>query len=320
VLIPEPLTGKALERLAERFDVKRDEGLHTDMRRLVREIEEREAVIVRNQTQLTAEVIGAARKLRVIGRCGVGLDNVDVEAASAKGVVVCYAPEANAASVAEITLGAMLCLARKIVSADRSVKDGQWDRSGHVGIEIRGKTLGVLGLGCIGTIVAFHGRALGMNVIAHHRSMNHGHAAVTEAGAVLVGLDELIESADFLAIHLPLTDETRGMIDSDVLRRMKPTAYLINTSRGGIVVEDDLYRALRDGRIAGAALDVREKEPPGSSPLHGLDNVLLTPHIAGFTDDALERVADTVVSDVIRVLQGQSAIHFASAGERSVPG
>jgi len=312
ILIPEPLAGHALDRLRERFDVVWAPHLYAEEEALQHAMRDSHAVVVRNQTQLTAGLIRSAPLLRVIGRCGVGLDNIDVEAASARGVVVCYAPRVNAGAVAEFTFALVLCLARKIVSADRGVKAGRWDRDGHVGVELRGRTLAILGLGSTGTRVAMRARAFGMNILAHHRSMDVSHLAVTEAGARLVSFGELVRSADFLTIHLPLTDETRGLIDDAVLRQMKPSAYLINVSRGGIVVENDLYHALRERRIAGAALDVRDREPPGPSPLHAVDNVLLTPHVAGFTHEAIERVAESVASDVVRVLGGGEAIHYAN--------
>jgi D-3-phosphoglycerate dehydrogenase len=271
-----------------------------------------EAIIVRNQTKVSADLLKAATRCQVIGRAGVGVDNVDVKAASELGIVVAFTPEENAISVAEEVLGMMLCLAKRFIGADASVKAGKWDRMAFLGVELFGKTLGVIGLGKIGARVAMRARAFGMRIIAYDPYLTRHHIHVTESQAELVDLETLLRASDFITIHLPLTAETRHLIDKDSLSRMKPTAYLINTSRGPIVNEADLCEALKGQVIAGAALDVREEEPPKASPLNGLENILLTPHVAAFTVEAQDKVQESLCEDVDRVLSGKPVLRFAN--------
>jgi len=249
----------------------------------------------------------------VVGRAGAGYDNIDVPAASQAGVVVSYSPEENAVSVAELVFGLILALARKIPGADRSVKSGGWERKKYHGVELMGKTLGIWGLGKIGFRVALRGKAFGMRLLAYDAYLSPTTLHVTESGATLTSLDQLLAEADFLSVHLPLTEETRGILNLQIFRKMKPSAFIINTSRGEVLIEEDLFQALKQGRLAGAALDVREKEPPSTaSPLHGLDNVILTPHTAGLTYEAQEKVVDAVSEDVDRILSGQPALRFVN--------
>ncbi len=312
VLITEALKGEALERLKSRFRVHEEPELWRDEERLRRALSRARAVLVRNQTQLTKEILEGAPRLLVIGRAGAGLDNVDVKSASDLGIVVVYAPEENAISVAEHTFALILSLLRKIPQADRSVREGKWERLKFVGRELYGKILGVIGMGRIGFRVALRARAFGMQVLAFDPYVNPESPQITEAGAEMVDLEELLRRSDVVTLHLPLTEETRGLINYERLRRMKPTAILVNTSRGGVVVESDLCRALEERIIAGAALDVREEEPPPPSPLHEMENVVLTPHIAAFTEEAQERVMASVCRDVERVLRGEEAINFVN--------
>jgi D-3-phosphoglycerate dehydrogenase/(S)-sulfolactate dehydrogenase len=310
IVVPEDVLGPALDELVARYSSRVDTTLWSDLPRLRAELSDARALIVRNLTEVDAPLLRSAPRLEVLGRVGVGMDNVDVATASELGVVICYAPDENAVSVAEHVFALVLGLARKLGSADRSVRAGRWERRAHTGFELYGKTLGLLGLGKIGFRVAIRARAFGMGLIAYDPYLSPHHANVTESGACLTSLEEVLRSADIVTVHLPLTDETRGLLNADRLAAMKPGAVLVNTARGGIVDEAALYAALSSGHLGGAALDVREAEPPGASPLHELGNVLLTPHIAAWTHEAQARVLETVTADVDRVLRGQPALRY----------
>ena len=313
ILISEDITGTGVERLKQKYHVQIDPDIWKKVSALEEAIPGFDALIVRNQTRVTASLLSKGKALRVVGRAGTGYDNIDVPAASQEGVVVSYSPEENAVSVAELVFGLLLALARKIPGADRSVKSGGWERKKYHGVELMGKTLGIWGLGRIGFRVALRGKAFGMRLLAYDAYLSPTTLHVTESGATLTSLDQLLAEADFLSVHLPLTEETRGILNLQIFRKMKPSAFIINTSRGEVLVEEDLFQALKQGRLAGAALDVREKEPPSTaSPLHGLDNVILTPHTAGLTYEAQEKVVDAVSEDVDRVLSGQPALRFVN--------
>jgi D-3-phosphoglycerate dehydrogenase len=305
VLVTENIVGPGMEMLKRKHQVRWDKDLWSQREDLIRLADEYDALIVRNQTRVTADLLRAAGRCMVVGRAGVGVDNIDIEAASDLGIVVAYTPEENSISVAEQVIGLMLCLARRFPAADASVKRGEWRRMGFLGVELFRKTLGIIGLGRIGARVALRAAPFGMRIISHDPYLANNHFTVTETHAELVDLDILFKESDFVTIHLPLTAETKHMINEKTLARMKPTAYLINTSRGGIVNEGALYEALSKGKIAGAALDVREKEPPGESPLHNLENILLMPHIAAFTKEAQDKVVESLSEDVDRVLSGE---------------
>ena len=312
ILISEDLHGDALDALAQRFDVFQDETLFADRERLVQRIGDARGLIVRNRTQVDAELLQAARRLQVVGRCGAGLDNVDVQTASDLGIVVTAAPEENSVSVAEFVMGLMLSLARQIPAADRATRSGRWNRLGLAANELFRKTLGLVGLGRIGMRVALRARAFQMNILAYDPFLTPVRAAVTETDATLVDREELLARSDFLSIHLPLTDATRHFFDRDAFARMKPTAYLINTSRGGIIDEDALVEALEEKRIAGAALDVRATEPPTTGRIEEMHNVIVTPHFAGLTAEAQDRVTAAVARDVSAVLKGEGALNFVN--------
>ncbi len=313
IIISEDIVGEGIERLKGTYHVYTDPDLWKKIPELKKALIDAEGFIVRNMTKVNAELLREAKILKVIGRAGAGFDNIDVPAASRQGIVICYSPEENAVSVAEHVFGLLLALARKIPAADRSVKNGGWERKKYHGYELMGKALGILGLGKIGFRVALRAKAFGMRILAHDAYLSTTSVAVTESGAILVSLDELLAQADFLTIHLPLTKETKGLLNRQAFQKMKPTSFLINTSRGEVLVEEDLYQALREGKIAGAALDVRAEEPPGKeSPLHGLENVILTPHTAGLTYEAQEKVVAAVAEDVDRVLSGQPALRFVN--------
>ena len=314
ILISEDVTGAGIDRLKGKYQVHYDPDLWKKVSDLEGMVPGYEALIVRNQTKVNAGLLAKAMALRVIGRAGAGYDNIDVPAATREGIVVAFSPEENAVSVAEHVFALLLALARKVPAADRSTKSGGWERKKYHGFELLGKTLGILGLGKIGFRVALRAKAFGMRILSHDAYLSSTSLHVTESGAELASFDRVMAEADFLTLHLPLTPETRGMLNGEALRRMKKTAFLINTSRGEVLVEADLAKALKQGDLAGAALDVREKEPPGESPLHGLDNVILTPHTAGLTYEAQEKVVDAVAEDVDRVLNGQPALRYVNFG------
>ncbi len=268
------------------------------------------AIIVRNQTRVTAELIASAPHLQVIGRAGAGLDNIDLDAASSAGIVIAYTPEQNAVSVAELTMGMMLALARKIVPADRSTKAGNWERRESTGIELYGKTLGLVGLGRIGYRVGARAKAFGMSMVAHDLYANPDAFTVSELSARMTDLDELLGVADFVSCHVPLTSATLGLFNYEMFCKMRSTAYFINTSRGEVVDEQALVRALKEKRIAGAGLDVRQEEPPEKGPLSEMDNVILTPHIGAFTKEGQGRVVSSVCRDVAAILEGGEAKNY----------
>ena len=314
ILISEDVTGTGIDRLKGKYQVHYDPDLWKKVPELEGMISEYEALIVRNQTKVNVSLLSKALALRVIGRAGAGYDNIDVPSATQEGVVVAFSPEENAVSVAEHVFALLLALARKIPAADRSTKGGAWERKKYHGLELLGKTLGILGLGKIGFRVALRAKAFGMRILAYDAYLSSTTLQATESGADLTSFDRVLAEADFLTLHLPLTPETRGILNGDALRKMKKTAFLINTSRGEVLSEADLAQALKRGDLAGAALDVREKEPPGESPLHGLDNIILTPHTAGLTYEAQEKVVNAVAEDVDRVLSGRPALRFVNFG------
>jgi D-3-phosphoglycerate dehydrogenase len=312
ILISEDVTGTGIDRLKGKYQVHYDPDLWKKIADLEEMIPGFDALIVRNQTRVNARLLAKARALRVIGRAGAGYDNIEISAATQEGVVVAFSPEENAVSVAEHVFALLLSLARKIPAADKSTKGGGWERKKYHGLELWGKTLGILGLGKIGFRVALRAKAFGMRVLAYDAYLSPTSLHVTESGAHLTSFDRVLSEADFLTLHLPLTPETRGILNESALRKMKKTGLLINTSRGEVLVEADLAKVLKEAGIGGAALDVREKEPPGESPLHGLDNVIVTPHTAGLTYEAQEKVVDAVAEDVDRVLSGQGALRYVN--------
>jgi len=312
ILLTEEILDPSLDALGSRYQVVHEPLLWKDPEALRARLAGVRAVLVRNMTRVDRAFIEAAPSLQVVGRIGVGLDNLDLPALSERGVVVCYPPEENAVSVAEHVFALLLAFARKLLPADRAVREGRWDRYSYVGFELAGKTLGVMGLGRIGFRVALRARAFGMRLLAYDPYLGAQHPFVTESGAELVPLERLLREADVVSCHLPLAPETRHLLNEERLRWMKREALLINTARGGLVDEAALHTALLEGVLAGAALDVREEEPPGASPLHALPNVLFTPHIASWTEESLHRVVSTVAADVDRVLSGQPALNYAN--------
>ncbi|MBC7324298.1 MAG: phosphoglycerate dehydrogenase [Moorella sp. (in: Bacteria)] len=270
-------------------------------------IRDYEALVVRSATRVTGAAINAARKLKIIGRAGVGTDNIDVTAATERGVVVVNAPEGNTIAAAEHTVAMMLALARNIPQASASLKQGIWEKKKYVGVELRGKTLGIIGLGKIGREVARRARGLEMKIIAYDPYVDQEQAAHLEVE--LVPLEEVLKAADFVTVHLPLTRDTRHLLDREKINLLKPGARVLNVARGGIIDEAALYEALKSGKLGGAALDVFEEEPLKASPLLELDNVIVTPHLGASTAEAQVAVAVEVARDVVRCLRGEPVLN-----------
>lgn len=312
ILITENIGGRWIEELKSRFAVVLEPDLWKSPDKIKALLPNARALIVRNQTRVNADLLSAATKLQVIGRAGAGLDNIEVPAATAKGIVVVSTPDQNSISVAELTLGMMLALARKIPQANQSAHGGAWERQKFVGTELYGKNFGVVGLGRIGFLTSTRARALGMNILAHDNYISPDAVAVAETRAQLVDLSTLLTQSDFVSCHIPLTPETKHFFSYQRFCAMKPSAFFLNLARGEVVDEHGLIRALQEKKIAGAGLDVREQEPPAQSALAGMENVILTPHIAAFTREAQERVVAAVCQDVAAVLTGGSAKNFVN--------
>ncbi len=314
ILISEELSTSAVERLAKEHRVVCDGALWKNNDLLKAVVREARTLMVRNQTQVTADLLAAAPNLIAVGRLGVGLDNIDVAAASALGIVVIAPLDANATSVAELTLGFILALARKIPQADRSTKAGGWDRKGCMGLELAGKTLAICGFGRIGRLVAARARAFGMRLLVYDPFVNPDSPAVIDAGAKSCHrLEEALAEADFLTTHSPLTAETRHLFNARSFAAMKRGAFFINTSRGGVVDEAALLAALQSGHLGGAALDVREVEPPATRiGFEEMENVILAPHIGAATTEAQTRTFETVAADIERLLRGEAAVNFVN--------
>lgn len=315
ILVSENITGEAMTRLRETHDVTFEPELWQNVDQLADQLKSARAIIVRNQTKMTRDLIEAAPNLQIIGRAGAGLDNIDTDAASEAGIVVSYTPSENSISVAELVLGFMLTAVRRIPAAWLHTRSGEWDRMKFVGGELFGKTLGIVGLGRIGRLVAERARAFGMTIIAHDEFIDPNSASVIELEAGLTSLDDLFEQSDFVSVHVPLTPETRNCFSRDAFEKMKSSAWFINASRGEVVDEAALLSALNEKQIAGAALDVRSQEPPEDNKLGKLPNVIMTPHIGAFTNEAQERVVAAVCSDVVAVLAESSATNAFNFAE-----
>jgi D-3-phosphoglycerate dehydrogenase / 2-oxoglutarate reductase len=307
ILITENIRGTAVDALSEHFDVKLAPDLWKNPAELLRQIGDFRALIVRNQTQVTAELLGAATRLVVVGRAGTGLDNVDIAAATKEGILITSTPDQNAISVAELTMGLILSLARMIPAGNQDTKNGNWNRHQFLGTELYGKTIGVIGAGKIGYLTARRAQSFGMKVLAHDLFISRDNILLSELNAELVSLNDLLARADVVSCHLPATPETVGLLNGASFARMKSTAIFINTSRGEVVIENDLLSALKSGVIAGAALDVRSTEPPQPGELERLPNLILTPHVAAFTSEAQDRVTRAICEDVRQVLEGKPA-------------
>ena len=295
VLISDSMSPRAAEIFRERgIDVDVKTGMKPDQ--LIAAIDGYDGLAIRSSTKVTVDILGAAKKLKVVGRAGIGVDNVDVDAATARGVLVMNTPFGNSVTTAEHTIALIFALARQIAEADRSTQAGKWEKNRFMGVEITGKTLGIVGCGNIGTIVADRAKGLKMRVIAFDPFLSPARAQQLEIEKV--ELDELFARADFITLHTPLTDTTRGIIGKDNIAKMKAGVRIVNCARGGLVVEADLKAALDSGKVAGAALDVFEVEPAKTNILFGSDKVVCTPHLGASTEEAQENVAIQVAEQI----------------------
>ena len=304
VLLAEMLSPATVDALGPDFDVRSVDG--TDREALFAALADADAVLIRSATKIDAEALSHAPVLKVVARAGVGLDNVDIKAATAAGVMVVNAPTSNIVSAAELTVGHILSLARRIPAAHASLSAGEWKRSSYTGAELFEKTVGIVGLGRIGALVAARLAAFDMRVVAYDPYVTSARAQ--QLGVQLLSLEELVAESDFLTIHMPKTPETTGMIGADQFRAMKPTAYVVNVARGGLIDEEALLVALQNGEVAGAGLDVFTSEPPveGSAAraLTALPNVVVTPHLGASTDEAQEKAGVSVARSVRLALGG----------------
>lgn len=300
-LIVDPVDKTLIERLkAEGIEVIED--LDLDRAGLLEKVKEVDALVVRGRTQVDAEVIRAGTKLKIIARYGVGLDNIDTETAKEKGVLVANAAAAPAQSVAELTITLMLAVLRKIPVGDAGLRRGEWLKKQLMGKTLNGKTLGIVGTGAIGQIVAKIAMAFGAKVIGYDVIL---YDEVREMGVQYVSFEDLLAQADIITIHVPLLPSTAKMFNVETFKKMKPGAIIINTSRGGVIDQSALYNALKSGEIGGAGLDVFETEPPGEDPLFELNNVVVTPHIAGQTQEAQEAIGEMIAQQILDKLKNK---------------
>ncbi len=304
VLVSDPIAPEGIEILKRVAEVDVKTGLSKD--ELAAIIGDYDALAVRSETKVTGEIIAKAGKLKIIGRAGVGVDNIDVEAATNRGILVVNSPEGNTLAAAELTVAMLLALARNIPQADQSLRAGRWDRKKYMGSEVYGKTLGVIGLGKIGREVAKRLQSFGMRVIGYDPYLKPEQAEALDIK--LADLDTLYTDSDYITVHVPKTKETAGMINAEKLALMKPTVRLINVARGGIIDETALAEAAKAGRIGGAAVDVFTTEPaPSDNPLLGVSNIITTPHLGASTEEAQVNVAIDIAEQIVEVLAGKPA-------------
>ncbi|HOJ01138.1 MAG TPA: hydroxyacid dehydrogenase [Anaerolineaceae bacterium] len=295
-------TGKAIltsQNIA--FDDKK--GIDADA--LLKCIADYDALIVRGRTKVTPEVFAKANKLKVIGRCGVGVDNINLDAAKEKGVIVVNAPVSTTIAVAELTMALMLAMLREIVKADAKMKADIWCKNEVKGSELHGKTLGIIGFGHIGSTVGIYAKAFGMKVIVYDHNPVTSETQTEKHDNKAVSFDELLQKADIITIHVPLTDCTRHMINAQTIAKMKDGVRIISTARGGVIDEEALLQALESGKVTSVALDVFEKEPPANSPLVKHPKLIATPHIGGETKEAQQRASADIVNEVVAALNGE---------------
>lgn len=304
VLISDPLSEYGIQKLLDAPDVEVVKKTNLSPSDLLAEIGEYDALLVRSQTQVTREVLAAGKKLKAVGRAGVGVDNIDINAATEAGVVVINAPDGNTISTAEHSFAMLMAVARNIPQAYKKLSNGTWDRKSFQGVELNNKTLGIVGLGRIGAEVAKRAKAFGMNVLAYDPFLTEERAQ--KIGVTPASVDNISEQADFITVHTPLTKETRYIIGSRQFAKMKPGVRVINCARGGIIDEKALYEALISGKVAGAALDVFEQEPPVDNPLIGLPQVVVTPHLGASTIEAQENVAIDVSEEILKALRNEA--------------
>ena len=300
VLIAEELSAATIEVLGSDFEIRHVDG--ADRLALLPALAEANAILIRSATKMDAEAVAAAPHLKIIARAGVGLDNVDIPAATAANVMVVNAPTSNIVSAAELAIALLMSSARNVVPANIALKDGKWARSKFGGVELQGKTVGVIGFGKIGQLVTKRLRAFDMEFVAYDP-----YVTQTPAGfefVRMVTLDELLEQSDFITLHLPKTAETAGLIGTEALTKVKPSVHIINAARGGVLDEAALLVALTEGRVAGAGLDVYATEPCTDSPLFALDNVVATPHLGASTEEAQEKAGIAVAESVVAYFNG----------------
>ncbi|MBN9252649.1 MAG: phosphoglycerate dehydrogenase, partial [Mesorhizobium sp.] len=290
VLVSDKLSPTAVQIFKDRgVDVDYLPEVGKDKEKLLEIISQYDGLAIRSATKVTEKLLGAATNLKVVGRAGIGVDNVDIPAASRRGIIVMNTPFGNSITTAEHAVALMFALARQLPEANASTQAGKWEKNRFMGVEITGKTLGVIGCGNIGSIVATRGVGLKMHVVAFDPFLSDSRAE--ELGVDKVELDELFARSDFITLHTPMTDKTRGIINAEAISKMKDGVRIINCARGGLIVEADLVAALKSGKVGGAGIDVFEVEPATESPLFGLENVVCTPHLGASTEEAQENVA-----------------------------
>ena len=320
VLVSDPLSKKGLEILEKAKSLKVDVKPGLPPEELKKIISEYDGIIIRSETKLKGDLIEAGERLKVIGRAGIGLDNVDLPAATKKGIVVMNTPQENAIAAAEHTIAMILSISRKIPQATASMKTGKWEKKKFMGVELYNKTLGLIGIGVIGTVVADRARGLKMKVVGYDPYLSKETAE--KKGVDLVSLDELLSRSDFISVHTPLTDETRNLVDKNAFSKMKNGVILINCARGGIINEKDLYDAIRGEKVAAAALDVFEKEPPVGNPLLELEEVISTPHLGASTGEAQENVAIAIANQIVDYLtlgEARNAVNMPAVSPDILP-
>jgi len=320
VLVSDPLSKKGLEILERAKNLKCDLKPGLSPEELKQIIPEYDGIIIRSETKLKGDIIEAGKSLKVIGRAGIGLDNVDLPAATKKGIVVMNTPQENAIAAAEHTIAMILSISRKIPQATASMKASKWEKKKFMGVELYNKTLGLVGIGVIGTIVADRARGLKMKVIGYDPYLSKEVAE--KKGVDLVSFDELLSRSDFISVHTPLTEETRNLIDKNAFAKMKKDVILINCARGGIINEKDLYDAIKGGKVAGAALDVFEKEPAIGNPLLELEEVISTPHLGASTGEAQENVSIAIAQQIVDYLtlgEARNAVNMPAVSPDILP-
>lgn len=304
ILVSDPLSEYGLQKLLQAPDVEVVQKTGLSEAELIQLIPDFDALLVRSQTKVTAQVLEAGRRLKAVGRAGVGVDNIDLEAATRYGIAVINAPDGNTITTSEHTFAMLLALARRIPQAYRSTIQGEWRRKDFVGVELRDKILGIIGFGRIGSEVAKRAKAFQMKILAYDPFLTRERAE--KMGIVLASLDEIYRQADFITVHTPLNKDTRHMISTEAFEKMKQGVRIINCARGGIIDEKALVEAIRSGKVAGAALDVFENEPPAKdNPLLSMDEVIVTPHLGASTVEAQENVALDVSEEILHLLRGE---------------
>jgi D-3-phosphoglycerate dehydrogenase len=309
ILVADPIAEEGIQSLRSHAQVDIQTKLETEQLKAI--IGDYDALIVRSQTQVRAEVIELGKKLKVIGRAGVGTDNIDVDAATRNGIVVVNAPTGNTVAAAEHTIALMLALARNVPQANSRLKSGKWQREEMIGSELRNKTLGIIGLGNVGSEVTKRAQAFEMRVVAHDPFISKDYASNLKVD--LVSLDQLLREADFITLHVPLTAATKKLVGSKELAKIKPTARIINCARGGLIDEEAIVKAIKTGKIAGAAFDVFDKEPVTDSPLFTEDKIIVTPHLGASTIEAQTGIAQDIAEEVMAVLQGRFSKYAVNA-------